>query len=227
MVERSPGSGPTGVTMSARELLLPTVLLTAVLGGCSAEYAMDAVPGEADSDRHATEDTAEEDPDTGEPEEPAWYVVRADLAVVGGVASEVGAVVAVEIIDADLQRIDCVVDLAADLVSAGPVDAEAGLVWWDVSVRASPAPCAPLPAVLSLGVGALHPDARARLGTVGHDGIADSLYGAWLRADAGEPMAYGYAGTAADLLGDDPSVLPPPDGTYRLAPLYVVPLPAP
>ncbi len=224
MVGGSPGSGPTGVTMSARLLLM----LTSVLSGCSEDYGLEMSKGSADTGGLPPDDTSDEDTeDSGVPEEPAWYVVRADLAVVGGVASAVGAVVSIEIIDEDFDRIDCVVDLAADRVAPGTPDAEAGLVWWDVTVQASPEPCAPLPAVLSLGVGELHPDARARLGTVEHDDIADSLYGAWLRAGAGEPTVYGYAGTAADLTGDDPAVLPPPDGTYRLAPLYVVALPAP
>lgn len=204
-----------------------SLLSLVVLGGCSADYGLDhAKEGADDTGRWVPDDTAEIDSDTGAPTDPAWYVVRADLSVVAGVASAEGAVVSVEIVDADLQRIDCVVDLPADLVTAGAPDAETGVVWWNVTVRPTKPACAPLPATLALGVGALHPDVRARLGTVGHDDIADSLYGALLRADADAPAVYGYAGTAGDLLGDDPATLPPPDGLYRLAPLYLLALPA-
>ncbi|MES2642052.1 MAG: hypothetical protein V4850_21390 [Myxococcota bacterium] len=199
-----------------------------LLFGC-AEYDL-GVNAEAgdDTGRYATPDTALEDTsDSALPADPAWYVVRADLSVVGGVASPEAATVAIDVIDADLERVNCVVDLAADLVTGATAETEpdSDAVWWDVPVRSDAAPCAILPDTLQLGVGALHPDVRARLGAVGHDDIADSLYGAWLRADGGAVTVYGYAGTATDLFGDDVAVLPPPDGLYRLAPLYVVALP--
>lgn len=169
-------------------------------------------------------DTAPDDSDDAElAENPAWYVVRAELRVVAGEASAEGASVSIEVIDADLERITCVVDLTPALVTAAEPEPEA--VWWNVPVRSASAPCATLPDTILLGVGSLHADVRARLGTVGHDDIADSLYGAWLRADAGDIAAFGYAGTASDLVGDEIAVLPPPDGLYRLAPLYVVALP--
>ncbi|MDP2312468.1 MAG: hypothetical protein Q8P41_06145 [Pseudomonadota bacterium] len=201
------------------------LLALAVFGGCSADYDLSGKTDGAASDTAGEADDTGLPEDTGLPTDPAYYVVRADLAVVDNVASAQDAVVSIEVIDADLRRVDCVADVAAEFVTPGVADTDANLVWWEVSVRVSAAPCATLPSTLSLGVGELHPDARARLGTVNHDDIADSLYGAWLRADGGDPSVYGYAGTDDDLAGDDEALLPAPDGLYRLAPLYVVPLP--
>jgi len=199
-----------------------------LLAGCSSAYDM------AKGDEASFEDTAVgggTDSDTGDLDsvpviEPAWYVVRASLSVLDGVASAVDSAVTLEVIDADLARIDCTVALGTDGLLAGEVDGELGVVWWYVPVEPVEPPCAPLPAALSLGVGTLHPDARARLGAVGYDGVADSLYGAWIREEDGGPSVYGYAGTAADLTGDDAAVFPPPDGLYSLAPLYVIALPS-
>jgi hypothetical protein len=204
-----------------------TTFLGLLLAGCSADYdmskevdaAFDDTAGAADTDADETGDV-----DTEPALEPAWYVVRASLSVVDGVASASDATVAVEVIDADLERVDCTVPLDTAAVVAGPADPD--VLWWDLRVDPLEAPCAPLPATLSLGVGTLHPDARARLGAVGYDAVADSLFGAWIRPDDGEAAAYGYAGTEADLTGDDPAVFPPPDGRYALAPLYVLALPA-
>jgi hypothetical protein len=200
-----------------------------LLFGCAADFEMGAITENSDdTGRYAAPDTAPEDTsDSALPADPTWYVVRADLSVIGGVASPEAATVAIDVIDADLERVNCVVDLAADLVTGATAESEpdSDAVWWTVPVRSDTAPCANLPDTLQLGVGALHPDVRARLGTVGHDDIADSLYGAWLRADEGAVTVYGYAGTATDLFGDDVAALPPPDGLYRLAPLYVVALP--
>lgn len=202
--------------------LLPLVLFSVA---CSPDKSLTSDANlTGDTGRRFPDDTSDLDTgDTSSTMHPAWYVVRADLSIVGGVASAEGASVAIDVIDEDLERLNCVVDLAPDLVTAAEPDADR--VWWTVPVRSLMAPCATLPDTIELGVGSLHPDVRARLGTVGHDDIADSLYGAWLRVDEGDITVFGYAGTVTDLMGDDAATLPPPDGLYRLAPLYVVALP--
>jgi hypothetical protein len=192
--------------------------------GC-ADY--DMAKGElSDTGWNAPRETGDaDDSDTGAPTAPAWYVVRAALAVIDGLPSAAGASITVDIVDEDLDRVDCSVDLDAALVVAGPAADSSEPLWWEVPVSPATAPCAPIPDTLALGVGALEPDIRARLGTVGVDDVADSLYGAYLRADAGETSTYGYAGTETDRQGDDVATLPPPDGVYQLAPLYLLPLP--
>lgn len=198
-----------------------------LLAGCSDSALSNELAPADDSSTRLTgnDDTGVEDDDTSAPPAPAWYVVRADLGLTNGAPVADGATVTVDVIDADLERVNCIVELAVDGIVATAVDgADATTVWWEVPVAPLEAPCATLPDELLLGVGAMHPDVRARLGSVGNDDIADSLYGAYLALD-GEVAAFGYAGTASDLLGDDVAVVPPPDGLYRLSPLYLVPLP--
>lgn len=163
--------------------------------------------------------------DTAAPEVPTWYVVRAALSIEGGLAVPTGAEVTVDIVDADLERVNCSFSLAIDALDAAPESPGEG-VWWELPVDAPNDACAALPASLILGVGALPSDVRARLGSVGLDDVADSLYGAWILPDGAEsPSAFGYAGTAADLAGDDAAALPPPDGAYTLSPLFLLALP--
>jgi len=192
-----------------------------------ADYNLGANKGSAAEDTadgvDAT-DTAVDDTDTGAAENPAWYVVRADLTVLDGVASASAAVVSLDVVDADLERTDCVVPLSSDGVTGDESATVDGFVWWTIPVVPVETACAPLPDTLTVGIGAMHPDVRARLGSVGHDDIADSLYAAYLILDDA-PAAFGYAGTASDLAGDDVAAWPAPDGLYRLAPLYLVPLP--
>lgn len=196
------------------------------LAGCADDALRADTTESSDSgDVGSFDDTAVQDGDTGPPSDPSWYVVRADLTIAGGVGTAEAADVDLEVVDADLVRTNCEVALDTSGLAGTSVDgAEPGSVWWELPVVPTSASCATLPGMLSLGVGSLHPDVRARLGAVGHDDIADSLFGAWLVVD-GELTAYGYAGTATDLVGDDDAALPPPDGLYRLAPLYLVPLP--
>ncbi len=205
--------------------LFSTLLLSA---GC-ADYALDnaeLAPGNDTARVMDTFDTGEEDPDSGgEPRSPAWYVVRAELAVENGAPSAQGAQVTLDVVDADLVRTDCIVELATDGIVAGDAATDDSVpLWWELPVVPATETCALLPETLVIGLGAMVPDVRAQLGTVDHDDIAESLYAAFLLLD-GDAAAFGYAGTVTDLLGDDAATNPPPDGLYQLAPLYLVPLP--
>lgn len=194
------------------------------LAGC-ADYKVGAMEDNASAP--IDDDTGDSsDADTAPEPVPTWYVVRAELTILGGLAVADGAAVQIDVVDADLERIDCTFALpVTDLRVPAAPPAEAG-VWWELPVEAPEDACARLPGTLTLGVSELHPDVRARLGTVNLDDVADSLYGAWILVEgATEPSVYGYAGTAVDLAGDDVAALPPPDGTYTLAPLYLLELP--
>ena len=204
--------------------LLPHLSLLVGLSAC-ADYDLAA---EADNTAAPIDDDTGDssDDDTAPEAVPAWYVVRAELTILGGVAVADGAAVQVDVVDADLERVDCSFELPVTGLSAPEIaPAETG-VWWELPVDAPEDACAELPSVLTLGVAELHVDVRARLGTVNLDEVADSLFGAWMLVEgATEPSVYGYAGSASDLAGDDIATLPPPDGTYTLAPLYLLELP--
>lgn len=198
---------------------------TLCVAGCSPEQALQAERESLDTGVEDTVTDSQEVDDTAPATSPAWYVVRADLAVAGGAPVAEGAVVSIDVVDADLERTDCVVELdPAGLRAVTVTVAEPGSLWWELPVVPVAESCATLPSTLTLGLGSLDPDVRARLGAVQLDTVADSLFGAYLLLD-GAATAYGYAGTESDLAGDNPALLPPPDGRYRLAPLYLAPLP--
>jgi hypothetical protein len=206
-----------------RRELLPLLLC---LGACSDNSIKGSFEPGADTAAGtdpADTDTGADTEDTGAPIDPVWYTVRADLAVIDGVASGEGAVLAIDVVDADLERTDCVVTLDTSGVVAGEATDDGVAAWWATPVTPVATPCARLPSTLVLGVGPLLPDIRARLGAVGQDDIADSLYGAYVQNGAGE-TTFGYAATDLDLTGDDLAAIPLPDGLYHLAPLYLLAL---
>lgn len=199
------------------------------LAGCSAYDLSDQAPNDDTGAYGApggdTADTATDDLDTGGGDErpPDGWVVHARLSVVGGVAVADGADVRVVFVRGEGDVVCNVpLDPTGVVPEASPEDTVAA--WWTVDVVPTVDPCAELPGTLGLGVGDLHASARARLGAVGLDEVADSLFGAYAQADGGPVYVLGYAGTEGDLAGDDAAVAPPPDGTYTLAPLYVLPL---
>lgn len=205
------------------------LLLLAPLAAACADYNMSKAGERAASDTGPAwdGDDTSVDSDTGVALRtfPAWFVIRADLAVEDGLPTGEGASVTIDVVDADLVRTDCVVPLVTEGIEAMDApNGDDGSLWWEIPVAPATETCAELPPTLRVGIGSMHPDVRARLGSVGQDGVAESLYAAYM-VHAGSVAAFGYAGTATDMLGDDTALLPVPDGLYRLAPLYLVPLP--
>lgn len=205
--------------------MIQTLFLLLSFGACE-DYALDA--GNPGAEMRAMDSgTPEADAtDTGEVLLPAWWAVHAQLTVFQGVASIQDAAVEVEIVDADLERIACSFALDTTTLAVGTPDDADVAVWWDLGVAAPADACATLPASLGLGIGRLLPDARARLGSVGNAAVADSLYGAFVRAGDSPLAVYGYAGTAANRAGAGQAEWPLPDGLYTLEPLYLLALPA-
>lgn len=199
------------------------ILNLVLLFGACVDSALNANKG-AVEDPTFSGDTAVTDGDSAPTTFPAWYAVSAELTVAKGVATVDAASVTMEVVDSDLEGVSCLVELSTDELVAGAPNQYGVELWWDLPVSATDS-CAVLPVSLSLGIGALDSDVRARLGTAELEDVADSLYGAYLRADGGDVWSFGYAGTAADLAGDGVAELPPPDGAYLLAPLYLAALP--
>lgn len=203
------------------------------LGAC-ADYALEATKAD---DRDAAGNDDDEDveiqdtggaADTGtdgdEPVPDGW-IVQAVLGLAGGVPVADGASVRLDFVEAGDQAVACAVGLDPTGVAGAASPDPAIWAWWEVDVVPEDPACSALPDTLGLGVGELHPDARARLGAAGRDDVAASLYGAYVQVNDGPLWVYGYAGTDADLAGDDAAADPPPDGLYALLPLYVLPLP--
>lgn len=161
--------------------------------------------------------------DTGVAEPvPAWWSLAATVTVAGGSPDATTAVVTLPVVDVDGETVDCTPVLdATGLVEAASPDL-AIAEWWTMPVVVAGESCATLPTELAFGIGQLDAEVRARLGQVGLDDSADALYGTYLQADGGTVYTVGYA-TAASSSGV--AVEPPPDDTYTLVSLFLMPLP--
>lgn len=207
--------------MILRSLLL---LLAAPLAGC-ADYALENKSSEdAESDEGGDVGDSD-DADTGleEPVPDGWFP-DATYGLAAGVPVADGASLSVVYADSTSGDIACSAALDPAGLVAGESPDEAIWAWWEGPVTTLDSACEGLPDTLGLGIGELHPDVRARVGADGLDDVADSLFGAYVRVNGEDLWAFGYAGTAADLAGDDPAASPPPDGTYTLTALYLLPL---
>lgn len=204
-------------------LTLPLLLLA-----CSAaESNLAPESGEADRDIASTDETGADSGSTdGEDDhvEAVFYSVRATLRVAEGAASTEDAAVAVALAGADQADAGCVVELAVDDLAAAEAQ-EGILVGWTLPVVVGEETCGvtAFPATLTLGLGALDPEVRARLGAAGVEEPAESLFGAYLAVDGGESYAIGYA---TDGSAEDAAATGLRDGLYRFEPLLLVRLPA-
>lgn len=209
---------PAGVMSSSAPPLL--LLLVAACGA-------DAYTGDADTGQNGPpfDDSGLDDDsaDTGADVRAAWFAPAGELTVTDGLPAPAPAALRISVRGDDADDELCVVPLDVSGLVAGASPDPAVPHWWELDLVATD-PCAPLPDHLGLGVGAITPDVVARLGAVGLEEAADSLYGAYVRVDDGEVQVYGWAGTDADQTGGTPAASPPPDGTYTLGPLYVLPL---
>lgn len=210
-----------GVTMRLL-LLLPLV-------ACSADSALtkegDTSGGAADTGGFDGDDSAGDTADTAAELVPAWYTIAARLTVSGGAASTKGAEVTAVVVADDEVTPVCEVPLDVTELTVGKSPVPEVAYWWELAITPAKEACATLPPSIELGLGEMGPDVLARLGAEGLDGVAGSLYGAYLREPAGDVYIYGWAGTEADLAGDSEALSPPPDGVYTFAPLYLLRLP--
>jgi hypothetical protein len=194
------------------------------LTACSVSDAGKGAPGDRFADTAASEsDTGDLDTsDTPSLSADAW-TVRADVTVAGGVPVADGAVILVDAVDSAAQQVVCTIEAELATVASDEAPDEAEIWAWWGTAEVPAGDCASLPAQVSVGIGALDRDVRARLGADGMDDVADSLYGAFVRGDGGV-YTFGYAGADENLAGTAAPSDPPPDGDYHLAPLYLLSL---
>lgn len=193
-------------------------MLALALVGCSSDGSLVDYAMEGGS---ATTSAPPEDEDVSEAF-PAWYAIEAVLVVAEGAPSAAGSSVTVEVVDDTRSEVLCSAEVAATSIIASS-DGPLG-VWWELDL-ADLDLCASPPPLEGVGIGELVPDVRARLGAVGLDEVADSVFGAWLQEEGGPPLSFGYAATDTDLTGDDVAELPPPDGSYSVRTLLLSALP--
>lgn len=167
--------------------------------------------------------------------ESTHWRLSAEIRVSGGVpiAAESALVVDLVEVDADGLESGCgaVADVATLLDAGALPDDRWLLTWWQVTPSTWGGDCNPDQLAVfdigqfGLGVGLLHPELAAVLGTMesADPGAEHSLSGAYASFDAGESiLAYGAAGLPAAFAGESeaPSSAPLDDGLWRLEPLY-------
>lgn len=200
------------------------MILVLLFAAC-ADYAMSgdaSDPKDTANDGTGVDDTAADTGVIEDPATPAWYAVNAVVALSSGVPDPSTATLEVEVVDEDLVRIDCTVALDPSVLGGAEPPSDQIYTWWTLAVTPLEDPCTTLPTTIELGLGTLDPEVRARLGSVDLDDAADRLWGTWMRVDGGDLWATGYATAASD---PDTATMPPPDDTYTLVPLFLVPLP--
>jgi hypothetical protein len=201
------------------------VSLLLLLVAC-ADYALSTGErGDMDTGSDAALDSGAADADTEEAIVADHWVLDGSVTLAEGLpAPELGALRVRTVRVSDGAPVcESAYDLDALVAADAPDDAV--YAWWDGAAAIAPG-CAGAPDALAIGLGALLPDLRARLGTVGHEGAADALFGAYLRHEDGAVVAFGVAGTESALRGEGVATAPPPDGAYQILPLYALPVEA-
>lgn len=216
-------------------------LLLALTSACSSfelAKAADQTGNGAPEDTGADPDTSADS--AGPVYVPDAWVVRASLRIVDGLPVADGAAILIDLVDSsgddesdedDAGVVACTVTAELLGPDGAPVPDPVVYAWWSpIAVTSSGCAdfteAAGLPAEIGLGIGALHPDVRARLGADGEEDVADFLYGAYI--DTGvELYAFGYAGSEANFAGEAAPGEALPDATYSVSPLYLLPLAGP
>lgn len=208
--------------------------LSLVLVGCSAaDSAADGarvldsgLTGGADGDGVGSLDSGPPEP------APTWWVARGAFRMSAGEASDV--LLEIEVQDADRNPLCEVAAAAVGVIEVQPTPDPSVYLWleavdlrWEGACLAAGG--APVGPGVRFGVGALHPDVRAVVGSTvetAPGARAEAFNGAFLQAGEGAPpYAVGVAGPAAawEGGGTPTAAAPLPDGDWRWQALYAMP----
>ncbi|MCB9777793.1 MAG: hypothetical protein H6742_04455 [Alphaproteobacteria bacterium] len=168
-------------------------------------------------------DTADGGGDVDSGESPEWWRLEADLWVEDGVPVLDETVLRLSV----LLGTDCVDELAADsVVVLDDLPHETVYTWWELALPADGWSClaageGPRPGPIRLGVGAMHPEVLAVLGSMAdvEGDASSSLNGAYLQLpDSDELLVFGAAGPEAAWAGEGTAVV---DGTLETGSWWV------
>lgn len=226
------GAGPAG--RRRWSLRLCAAALTVVAGpvGCSASSAFSKA-GDTGFGAGDVESDGGGGADTGQDQDPAWWSLALEAAVVDGAPQPAGS--SLEL--AWLNRAgDTICGGTSSLLTVQPasLEAEGVFSWWELEagawstdcpsgLRESPVGSSPF----YVGVGGLHVELLARMGAETVDAaLSDNLNGAYLaRSTSGPVYAFGLAGPEGAFDGTTAaqSAAPLADGTWTIVPLYPLP----
>jgi len=178
-------------------------------------------------------DSGEEDADTGEPAVPAsWWTLEGEITLDEDGLPETGAQFTVTLfgLNKDSPKPVCSLQYSdVTLTAVDPTPDETIFHWWDLSAQAPKShdcnahKLPTLDSGVSIGVGALHADIKAALGSTRFAGLQDDLYGSYISLDASTTVwAYGVSATSS--LEPLVTTAPLPAGTYTLQGVYLLPL---
>jgi hypothetical protein len=208
-----------------------TWMACVLLAACSAK-SMDLENAEA-QDTWQGNDGA--DGDSGgsadELEGPMWWRLDADLVVSSGDIVAADSTLSVTPLNADGVELCVATGAPGAVIPVFPVPDDLLVTWWEVTDISWSPDCDVVDAEsatlesLSLGVGAMHPDILAVLGTLPgvSDGAEGTLNGAYARVEIDGPIyVFGVAGPSAAFAGDAGPVASAPltDGDWQVRGAY-------
>ena len=218
--------------MSQETWLLTGWLL--LLAGCSASKGGDVFADTGSAEGLDTGDAGDSAADGGEGE-PAWWLLSATIEISDGAVVDETSTLQVQVLDKK-HLVICTVLAASPSVTAAEIAPDPAVyTWWRMNGLQWTDDCdalgveLPAPSHFYLGVGEMHPEILAVLGTLDdvEEGAADALNAAYASFDDGDTIyVYGAAGpvVAYDGIGEALTAPPLTDGTWLLRPIYPFPL---
>ena len=207
----------------------PILLFTLLSTGCSSK-SPDVMTGSSydtgseDGSVDATIDSGIQD--TGIFVQPVWWRLSAGLLLQDGSPTLKDSILLVELLG-DGSELLCVQELTLEGVESLEPPSELVMGWWELTPVLTEQLCGvyetPLPDTIRIGIGAMHSEILAVIGST--DAVDDptALNAAYASIlDDGPLFVYGVAGTpeAYEGLGEVVVEAPIPDGIWQLKPIY-------
>ncbi|MFT5686510.1 MAG: hypothetical protein ACI8RZ_007466 [Myxococcota bacterium] len=171
-------------------------------------------------------DTGSADTDTAIFVEPMWWRLSASMTLYEGVPLPEKSSLLIELLDGEDESL-CVQEVALEGVEKIEPTNDVIVSWWQLTPTASDHLCGvydfPLPGVIRIGIGEMHPDifaAANSLSTIDAEAPLNAAYASI--SDDGQIYVYGVAGTpeAYEGLGEVAVADPLSDGLWQLKPVY-------
>lgn len=196
------------------------------LAGATADTANDA--GAGGGDEESSWDSGLEEDDAAVP---AWWRLDAEVVVSGGDVDAAASRLEVTLVGEDEASTCTVSGTAGRYTPVRPLPDELLVTWWSVESIAWSGECADLgyadalPSEIELGIGALHPEIEAVLGTVAlaEAGSEATLNSAYATIDGSDTIyVFGAAGLSEAWTGaGEPATSEPlADGTWSVRAAY-------
>lgn len=205
-----------------------------MLAGCAISKGGDAGSDTGTGENFDTFDTGDSGQD-GDGPVPTWWTLSATLEIASGAVVSESSTVEVTVLDQEHAAICSVLAASPSVLASDELPDPTLFTWWRLGSMEWSDGCAshdvvvPTPSRFLLGVGEMHPEILAVLGSLGDvsDSAATSLNSAYASFDSGETIyVFGAAGLVVAYDGVGEALTGPPltDGTWLVRPIYPFPL---